>query len=212
MKMHRIAVSAFMGLVALVSASNVSAADVIDQNSDRNNTFFESFSGGSLVFAQSFQQAASNISGAGIFLDEYTGSSGTVDISLWTDLPNVSAATQIAFGSASGIAGNWVDVFWSSPVSIAADTTYFLVFSSNSDLGLAGDSYNDLASYQRGEMYFSDALLNPYSTAPNGSSDLMFRTYAYQNTAPIPEPETYAMMLAGLGLLALARRRKQKAA
>lgn len=28
--------------------------------------------------------------------------------------------------------------------------------------------------------------------------------------APIPEPETYAMMLAGLGLLGLARRRKQK--
>jgi hypothetical protein len=28
--------------------------------------------------------------------------------------------------------------------------------------------------------------------------------------APVPEPETYAMMLAGLGLLGLARRRKQK--
>jgi hypothetical protein len=28
------------------------------------------------------------------------------------------------------------------------------------------------------------------------------------NYAPVPEPETYAMMLAGLGLLALARRRK----
>jgi hypothetical protein len=26
----------------------------------------------------------------------------------------------------------------------------------------------------------------------------------------VPEPETYAMMLAGLGLLGLARRRKQK--
>jgi hypothetical protein len=31
--------------------------------------------------------------------------------------------------------------------------------------------------------------------------------------APVPEPETYAMMLAGLGLLGFAaRRRKQKAA
>ena len=30
-------------------------------------------------------------------------------------------------------------------------------------------------------------------------------------TAPIPEPETYAMMLAGLGLLRLVRRRTKKA-
>ncbi len=31
-------------------------------------------------------------------------------------------------------------------------------------------------------------------------------------TTPIPEPETYALLLAGLGLLALARRRKQRLA
>jgi hypothetical protein len=38
-------------------------------------------------------------------------------------------------------------------------------------------------------------------------------TYAYlklnsANIAPVPEPETYAMLLAGLGLLAFARRRR----
>lgn len=33
-----------------------------------------------------------------------------------------------------------------------------------------------------------------------------------ESTAPVPEPETYAMMLAGLGLLGLARRRKQNTA
>lgn len=34
-----------------------------------------------------------------------------------------------------------------------------------------------------------------------------------QNVAPVPEPETYAMMLAGLGLLGVvARRRRQKTA
>lgn len=37
--------------------------------------------------------------------------------------------------------------------------------------------------------------------------------YLDYNTAPIPEPETYAMMLAGLGMLGfMARRRKLKAA
>ena len=38
-----------------------------------------------------------------------------------------------------------------------------------------------------------------------------FGVWMYQALAPIPEPETYAMMLAGLGLLGvIARRRKQK--
>jgi hypothetical protein len=37
-----------------------------------------------------------------------------------------------------------------------------------------------------------------------------FSLTAVQQAAPIPEPETYAMMLAGLGLLGLVRRRKQK--
>lgn len=37
--------------------------------------------------------------------------------------------------------------------------------------------------------------------------------WLYQTAAPVPEPETYAMMLAGLGLLGVvARRRKQKEA
>ncbi len=40
---------------------------------------------------------------------------------------------------------------------------------------------------------------------------LMIDNHGYGSTAPIPEPETYAMMLAGLGLLGvMARRRKQK--
>ncbi|HWA37948.1 MAG TPA: PEP-CTERM sorting domain-containing protein [Burkholderiales bacterium] len=34
----------------------------------------------------------------------------------------------------------------------------------------------------------------------------------YTPTTPVPEPETYAMLLAGLGLLALARKRRNRAA
>ena len=44
-------------------------------------------------------------------------------------------------------------------------------------------------------------------TGSNGSYEL---TLSIGQTAPVPEPETYAMLLAGLGLLGLAKRRRQK--
>jgi hypothetical protein len=41
-------------------------------------------------------------------------------------------------------------------------------------------------------------------------SDALARSRLIVLTAPVPEPETYAMLLAGLGVLgAVARRRKQ---
>ncbi len=46
-----------------------------------------------------------------------------------------------------------------------------------------------------------------------GGADWVMDNFTYNSTAPIPEPETYAMMLAGLGMLGfMARRRKLKAA
>lgn len=44
----------------------------------------------------------------------------------------------------------------------------------------------------------------------NGGYD--WQRYVLVQTAPVPEPETYAMMLAGLGLLGLMRRRKARSA
>lgn len=51
---------------------------------------------------------------------------------------------------------------------------------------------------------------NDYPTSPI-SPQTMPVAYIVETTAPVPEPETYAMMLAGLGLLGvMALRRKQK--
>jgi len=51
-----------------------------------------------------------------------------------------------------------------------------------------------------------------FNTTGGASKDIVIDS-VYVVAAPVPEPETYAMMLAGLGLMgAIARRRKSKAA
>ena len=187
---------------ALAMAGAVQAANVIDQNASTNNAYMAGFQQTGL--AQSFQQTANNVSGAGIFLQGGVGSTDTVTISLWTALPNVLGATQLATASGTGTAGSWFDVFW-SPVSVATATTYYLVFTGNTSLGISGDTNNGYA--------FGDTFANSgFSSFPG--FDYTFRTYADdQFSAVVPEPASWAMLIAGFGLVgAVARRRRISAA
>lgn len=56
----------------------------------------------------------------------------------------------------------------------------------------------------------TEYVVNVYGglSLPTGGSYEL--TLSIGQTAPVPEPETYAMLLAGLGLLGLAKRRRQK--
>ncbi|ELX09860.1 hypothetical protein containing PEP-CTERM anchor [Janthinobacterium sp. HH01] len=51
-------------------------------------------------------------------------------------------------------------------------------------------------------------ITNTFSTLANGAGKV---TYTY-NAAPVPEPETYGMLLLGLGVVAFAAKRKSRAA
>lgn len=58
----------------------------------------------------------------------------------------------------------------------------------------------------------SMTALAPLTTAFNGESFARMELLTMSINAPVPEPETYAMLLAGLGIIGAAARRRQKAA
>lgn len=136
----------------------------IDQNQPSGPAYMAGFSQGDL--AQSFMQTNDNISGAGILLMAGIGGSDNVTIQLWDGLPNASG-TMITEGSATGTQGQWVDVYWSY-VPITPATTYYLVFTGNTSLGITGDLSNP---YPDGCVYANPGY-NPFS-----GFDYAFRTY-----------------------------------
>jgi len=154
---------------ALVSTPPL--ANQIDQNQPSATTYMAAFAQTDL--AQSFQQTNTNISGAGIALHPGVGSSDNVTIQLWADgLPNASG-TMLTEASATGTAGQWVDVYW-TPVAVVPGTTYYLVFTGNSTLGIDGDLNNP---YPYGCVYANPGF------SQFASYDYAFRTYYDDDTS-----------------------------
>jgi hypothetical protein len=128
------------------------------------------------------------------------------------------------------IDGGWSDAFNTnyfdaihhaqsvSIVSLIGRTTVnypgnFSTYGMVSDRDSFGRQYYDMMySFQGGDTIYGAAYLNAFSEQVDVASDYI-GTYLYRATAPVPEPETWAMLLAGLGLLGFAaRRRRQKTA
>lgn len=157
------------------------AANVIDQNAPVATSFMAGLNKPDL--AQSFKQSADNISGAGVLLQRSLGTTGTVNIALWTNLPDETGALELTKGSALGVAGAWADIFW-DPIPITPHKTYYLVFSGTPTLGLAGDGNN---GYALGLVFANSGYL------PYVNYDYAFRTYSFiPDIVPVvssPAPE-----------------------
>lgn len=92
------------------------------------------------------------------------------------------------------------------------DITGFSLFDSSGLL--QGGTMLSTGATDSWSLNFNDLAAGSYYVQVQGSlvSNAAGKYYANIALAPVPEPETYAMMLAGLGMLGFAaRRRKQKA-
>jgi hypothetical protein len=143
---------------------NLPDSNAIDQNQPSGPVFMAAFYQTDL--AQSFMQEHDNISGAGILLWAY-GTTDNVTIQLWEDSLPGQGGTMLVEASETGTAGEWVDVYW-DPVMITPMTTYYLVFTGNTTLGIAGDTSNP---YPYGHVYANAG----YGSWPD--YDYAFRTY-----------------------------------
>jgi hypothetical protein len=121
------------------------------------------------------------------------------------DSSTVSAVYRNAEGEIVGqssITANWLGEFWSN------DFQWNNTFTGHENaFGVSNVSGFSEITFSVDGMYGSFGAKGASYTAPlNLRSSHLYYTYAQ----PVPEPETYPMMLAGLGMLGFTARRRRK--
>jgi hypothetical protein len=183
----------------LLLSMHVNAANVIDQNNPSVAGTFCQIS--TNICGQSFQQDNGNISGAGIYVQPASGS-GQVTLSVWETLSRTGAPIASATSGTVSSPYGWVDVFW-TPVVTDPTKTYFLYLGSTNSTFFAAQG-SHMSNYPDGGGISGGS--------PSAVWDITFRTY-YSTSMPvaaIPEPSTYALMLAGLGFVGFVANRRRK--
>lgn len=187
------------------------------------------FMGRDVSRAQTFAVGITGqLTGIDLLVDEYQ-SNADLSVQLWSTvngIPNGSSNQPLAQGwlLASTVDSDWRNISNFYHVDFGATSPYVTVGeniaivlhtdSTTGGWGLKGDYsssiYGNRETYAYGASFEKGNAGNSWIPTPSiGPVDFGFRTYV--DVAPVPEPETYAMMLAGLGLLGfVARRRKQQ--
>jgi hypothetical protein len=130
----------------------------------------------------------------------------------WQANPAVYSGQEAAAFLFGGIASDYaISTF--ADLSNITHTAWYSIWGVAGGTVFADDVHHDLG----GSGYNSGGYTNSAYSAYVSDNALgaQYTNYAYRvsDIAPVPEPATYAMLLAGLGLMGgMARRRKQKQA
>jgi len=208
--MKKILVSA---LLALGAASTMAEDVFYNPHFGDGNQNFAGMLGNDFVVNSNV-----TVSAIGAFTGGTAGFAGTITVGLY-DITNLNAITTVISPYTFSGAGGGTPYTWqSASAALQAGHTY--------SIQASGYSSDQIGNTSIGGSIGFDTLggaLTQGSARWAASSDLgvagnnnglhPFAAGNVQLAQPVPEPETYAMLLAGLGLIGgIARHRKQKAA
>ncbi|OEZ63090.1 PEP-CTERM sorting domain-containing protein [Duganella sp. HH105] len=125
---------------------------------------------------------------------------GPAGLNLGSDSKSLFSASVTAVKNTANVIGKTGTADLSSSTLLSGNTNFSL-FTGTGDVGawLNISALSDVSG---------QTITNTFTTWANGQGKV---TYTY-NAAPVPEPETYGMLLLGLGVVAFAAKRKSRAA
>ncbi|MGV7206333.1 choice-of-anchor E domain-containing protein [Oxalobacteraceae bacterium A2-2] len=218
MKMNKIA-AVVLATLSLASASAMAATKVVDLSSIASTK--TDFSG--VLSFSGFDSALGTLTGVTVNL--YSDVSGTVRLTNYntysvTTTPAVDAALSLSLLNAGSYTSLATGGLYSGNVTLTAAGTSGAKVTTPGSLTLHGtetvttglDSFlssSPLSAYVKVNAVSSVAgAENVLSTFRTSGTAYGTVTYTY-TAAPVPEPETYGMLLAGLGLMGVVARRKR---
>lgn len=142
-------------------------------------------------------------SNGNVHLMSWTNNGSTSGFTMQADNNSVFSISAFDFGS--GYIGQYLPVDSLTVSGTGGNGAFSQTFTSGVDYNNFGSSLTHLA-------LLSGHTATQYTfTAFGASNRASFDNISITAAMPVPEPETYALFLAGLGLMgAIARRRKQK--
>lgn len=135
-----------------------------------------------------------------------------------SEVPDSGTPTTPILGNQSFLAqaNAWNEVSLDVPLTVQQGKTYLLALGTTDYMASTDSEANFYWAYSKNGVYSGGSayVFESVSRFPNGfgavakSGDAAF-AIAYAELQPAPEPETYALMLAGLGIVGAAARRKK---